>query len=312
MENEFLYKSHSIALFAPIEADLKNINTENFNYVRYYEEEAIKCFRCWRKNGGWLANIPIYAICPTKNTISLKTKEKFKELNVTYIEKYFPETDNYDCGFWNIPLVGKWAEDFLEEKLLIKIDLDMYLIKELPKWLFDRAISMNQDIVGAHDSMAHEYLAGKRMVEYEYLFNTGFTLTKSSNTFFKEHYWTLKKLIDDFHSSEEGFRKKYHLTVSNKDNADSGVNNFEYCLLEELAVTFMSKNEGREIYPFENYYLEAEENELESSVVKFDLNKIYFIHEHIDRDVKFKNAKVKIQYAKELGEHGGYRYFLSI
>ena len=38
--------------------------------IRYYEDEAIDCIRSWRKNGGWLKDIPMYCICCTKNKIS--------------------------------------------------------------------------------------------------------------------------------------------------------------------------------------------------------------------------------------------------
>ena len=129
---------HSIALFAPIEGSGKDINSRYQGVSRDYEREAIKCFKCWRRNGGWLSNIPIYAICPTRNTVSKETQDVFSELNVHYIEHYLAETDNYSCGYWSIPLVGTWAEENISEEVLIKIDLDMYLIHSLPENLFEK------------------------------------------------------------------------------------------------------------------------------------------------------------------------------
>ena len=89
-----------IILATVIEGDETCINKqrgydETSHKTGLYEQEAIICFTYWRKNAGELKDIRIIAHCPTKNTISLHTQEKLKELNVEYIEDYQPETDNY-------------------------------------------------------------------------------------------------------------------------------------------------------------------------------------------------------------------------
>ncbi len=98
------------------------------------EEEAIKCFDSWRKNAGWYRNIDIYCVCPSKKTISEKTKRELERLDVTYIEKYFPETEEFECGYLNVPLVGAWFEQTygMNYGHTIHIDLDMTVLKELP------------------------------------------------------------------------------------------------------------------------------------------------------------------------------------
>ena len=100
------------------------------------EREAIVCFENWRKNGGAFKNIPIYAMCPTKRLPSNETIERLKELKVTYIQEHLPETDNYTCGFWNVPIAGAWMEKNLTEDFFIHTDLDMYLLREPPAKLF--------------------------------------------------------------------------------------------------------------------------------------------------------------------------------
>ena len=298
-----------IALFAPVEGDKKDINTRHLGVSRYYEQEAIKCFKCWRHNGGWLSDIPIYAICPTRSIVSDETKRVFSDLNVTYIEHYFSETEDYDCGYWNIPLVGKWAEKNLEEEVLVKIDLDMYLIKPLPKKMFDYVIEDGLDIVGLHDSDAHEYLQKLNFPQYRKFFNTGLTITDPRFCFFQIQYDILKKLVSAFNKGEAFFKKEFGINVSRDYNERIGIENFEYHLLEELAVCFMDKER---IHPIANYYLEAEENEISRNGAQFDMDSIYFIHEHLHLSDPFRNLKNKLQYAKVFGNHDGYKYFMSI
>jgi len=116
------------ALIAAIEGDRKNLNNDKniVQFERLYESEAIICFQNWRKNGGWLKDIPIYVLCPTHNTISKDTQDKLSTLNVTYIEEYHPIIETFTSGFLNIPYVGKLMEDRLDVDVIIKIDLNPF------------------------------------------------------------------------------------------------------------------------------------------------------------------------------------------
>lgn len=296
-----------VALFAPIEADLNNINSKELSYTRYYEMEAIKCFSCWRENGGWLSEIPIFAICPTKNTISEQTKSAFKKLNVNYLEVYIEETESYECGFWNIPLVGKWAEENLSYEYLIKIDLDLYLIKELPHLLFE-ILESEKDIVGVHDIEAHSYLKTLNHFKYATFYNTGLTITKRDRRFFEKQYLYLFKMLSEFNQDIDKFTEKYDLKVCKKIDDQSGIKSFEYQLLEELCVSVMVNELGVQIYGLENYCLETMEFELGKDN-QFDLAKVYFIHEHLDNSDTKEKILTRIRYASLFGEKHGYRYF---
>lgn len=296
----------NIALFAPIEGDLKDINTQSGNYERYFEKEAIKAFKCWRQNGGWLKDIPIYAICPTKATISEETKQAFADLNVTYIEAYEPETETYLCGFWNIPLVGMWAENNLTEDVLIKIDLDMYLIKPLkPEWFVD----LDKTIVGIHDFKAHPYLhkMSTAYPEFGNFFNTGFTISKRSSGFFHEQMQALIEMEDVYDQGR--FEQVYGIKVGESSSRDED-NEFEYDLLEELCVSIMYRD-GFPIIPLANFYLETEEYELDDEEIVFNLNEIYFIHEHIDTNLDREKLTNKIRYRKVLKDIPGYEFFFT-
>lgn len=285
-----------IALFAPIEGNLRDINTTKQGLKRYFEKEAIRAFTCWRKNGGWLKDIPIYAICATGNGISLSTKKEFEKINVTYIEEYMKETETFDCGFWNIPLVGKWAQKNLPHTDLIKIDLDMYLLRSLPESWFG-----NGDIIGLHTSGAHPYLEkmGNEYIEYKKFYNTGLTITRKGSIFFEKQMQILLELENEFKNGN--FKEKYGLEI-NYDVKDE--EHFEYCLLEELAVSIMERD-GFKINPIQYYYIEAEEYE------EMDLDNVYFIHEHIEESIDKDKLFNKAKYRKQFKGFPGYEYYLT-
>jgi len=296
-----------IVLFAPVEADLKDINSTKDNFNRFFEKEAIKSFSCWRKNGGWLKDIPIYAICSTQATLGEETRKKFRELNVTYIEAYQSITETYKCGFWNIPLVGKWAEENIQADVFIKIDLDMYLIRSLPENLF---LDLKKSVVGLHDHLAEMHLSSisKNYPAFKYFFNTGFTITTPQSKFFEQQLKYLIEMEEDFEKlGVHNFKEKYGPNiVENTTREDETA--VEHRLMEEMCVSIMYRD-GVPIEPIQNYYLETNEYELEKSI-KFDLNKIYFIHEHIDSNLSQTNLINQIKYKKKLNNEG-YEYFMS-
>ena len=104
----------NILLFAPIEGSGKDLNSLNYKMDRDFEAEAIKCFKCWRQNAGEFKNIDILTICPTDNDISEYCLNEFKQLNVKHVHiNLVPST--VKCGFWNIPIVGKYVEEIYKE-----------------------------------------------------------------------------------------------------------------------------------------------------------------------------------------------------
>jgi hypothetical protein len=146
-------------------------------------------------------------------------------------------------------------------------------------------------------------------MKYENFYNTGFTITERMNGFFDLQYNILKSLVGDFKRSPKLFEEKHGLKVSDIYDDRSGIENFEYCLLEELSVCFV---EGERIVPLRNYYLEASEDELESDEVFFDLQKVYFIHEHIEDETNHKSLSIKLKYGKKIGFTDEFKYYLSI
>jgi len=254
-------------LFAHIEGNLLDINTKKVGYKRYYEKEAILAFSSWRKNGGYLKDIPIYAICLTKNGISNETKEKLKELNVTYIEDYQSETDNFKNGFVLKPFVLSYfyKKIFNEKELnsIIHIDLDMYLVKDITNFY-------NNLSDGIH-CLTYDNL--QNLDERNLLkngFNTCFMIYKNLSKekgFYINNLWL--KYIKNFEEKFKYFNRKLNL---------------DFLKIEEFAFDFLFLNHEF-IYPIKNCIF----------------GETYTDKKYIKNDIYFLTYHVNSKYDKEIG-----------
>jgi hypothetical protein len=284
----------NIALITTIEGDLRDINTLKQGYYRCYEQEALQCFSEWRKNGGWLKDIPIYTICLTKNTISEDTKNKFKSLGVNYIEEYHSETERYQNGYWNIPLSGKYFEENLKEDIFIKTDLDMYLIKPLKKQLFD--LKPGYTTVGRYDEMSAKHNTNKLTFPNRYgqPWDTGFIITERKTNFFTKFYEKLKQLTLEYETGI--FENKYNLHIKEHDN-DVGV---DYGAIEEFAISVMNTDDKVKLKEINKYNL----GEFYAPIDIYsdeEVDNIYFFHEHIPyTEPEYNKIKTRIDYRKRV------------
>lgn len=273
-----------IILATVIEGDETSINKQkgydNTSHKNgLYEQEAIKCFTHWRKNAGWLKDIRIIAHCPTKNTITQDTQNKLKELNVEYIENYQPETENYVCGFWNIPLSLKIIEETEDYNYMIHIDLDMNLINPLPKEWFEH----EETIVGQYDELAardQRDTSGMNILPLD----TGFVISKKGCGFYKKFYEDLKVLTegqgDDYWKSE--------------------CKNVSLNFLEEYAVDKMYANNTFPIKPIRFYQIGEEYTDVDN-LTDEQLKTVCFIHEHIVFDeTRYDPIKTRMKYRKRI------------
>ncbi|HEF9977377.1 TPA: hypothetical protein SB263_001500 [Campylobacter coli] len=258
----------SKALITTIEGN-GGINNIKLGWCRDYESEAIKCFNEWRKNAGELKDIDIYCYCFTKNIISEKTKKKLEKLNVKYIEHFINETDSYECGFWNIPLLLKYAKEKLNYDWFIKIDLDMYLTRPLPPHLFEYETSCGRytftEIFNRHNNFKDIVI--KSGIDF---WDTGLVIYDKNSTFSELFYKYCKKLTD----------LHYNNKLLDYINSELNINidKIDFDIIEELACIFVSKEIPiKSVY---NYALGTYQDPIHK-VKKENLKNICFNHYHL-------------------------------
>lgn len=277
-----------IALIASIEANKQNTNWQKKTspFIHMYEDEAIRCFTNWRKNGGWLKDISIYALCSTKNFISDSTKKLLEQLNVNYIEHYDERASNYSSGFLTLPYCGKYFSqaNIIPEDILLRIDLDMNLLKPLDEKLFDGID--DSTIIGQYDI---DSLKDQRTSYQDALpFDTGFMITHKKNRFYDVWY--------DLCFSDEILNSNEWISIR-KDLGDY--------YLEEFVVDYMYHNSLMKITPIQKYQY----GEGYASIDTFtdeQIKNLYFCHEHMYIDKKFPwnydSVSEHIKYLKRLNK----------
>jgi hypothetical protein len=265
------------ALIAAIEGDKTNLNNQKniVKFDRLFEQESIVCFESWRKNGGWLKDIPIYVLCPTKNTISRETQDKLKELNVEYIEEYHDIVETFTSGFLNIPYVGMLFEERLDVDVIIKIDLDMNLIQPLPEEL----VNTDYVICGQYDDYCTKQ---QRILESGWTnpFDTGFMITRKESGFYKKWWNEVYEILKNPESDPEWLKVR----------EQTG----EY-YLEEYIVDKLFHLDSSILKPVQKYQI----GEWYTPVSEFtdeELKNVYFWHEHLISDPVYDKIRQRVEY----------------
>jgi len=266
------------ALITIIENNENNLNNQQgvYSNKRLYADEAVLCFENWRANAGWLKDIPIYAICPTNNTLDELETKKLRDLNVVYLEEYMPETENFFCGFWNVPLVMKWCEENLDYETFIHIDLDMNIIKPLPESL----VNYHLPICGVYDTVSVK--DQRPLPEGWKTFDTGFTISKKDSGFYTLFHNELEKLT------------KNPGSVWNEYCSDRPIQD-----IEEFAMDYIYANKLIDMQYIEKYQI-GEGYASVATLTDDELQNVYFWHEHILHEPYYDKIKEKIKYNKRM------------
>lgn len=248
-----------------------NLNTS----FRLLEDEAIKCVKSWRKNGGIYSEIEIYCICVSGNVPNKQTIEQLHNYKVTYIEHYMDETKNFKNGWWCKPLGCSILERYLPHKYLIHIDLDMYLYREIK---FD--LNHNMCLVyDSYDSLSERKVTNRFDTHFK-LFNTCFIVAETKYKIFQNWYSCLLKLESSYNSNSTYFKEYF--------------SDIEYCKLEEGAFDIISLEESYNIKAIEDImfgetYTPLENMNSTNNICfhhyhlynKYDLNKYNFIKDKL-------------------------------
>lgn len=144
-----------IALVTCIDANKKIVVENDKLAFRYFEYEAIRCFQHWRRNGGWLKDISIYCLNPKHAKLTRLTLQTLSKLNVKYVEHY-----DRNVATSTIEFIDKlYSQQFFEntrnvvkEKYLIYLDLDVFLLKPFPYFLFEYA-KKDKILLARHDKV---------------------------------------------------------------------------------------------------------------------------------------------------------------
>jgi hypothetical protein len=265
------------ALIAAIEGDRKNLNNSKqiVQFDRLYESEAIVCFEHWRKNGGWLKDIPIFVLCPTHNVASQETVAKLQTLGVEYIQEYHLITETFTSGFLNIPYVGKIFEERLNADVLVKIDLDMNLIQPLPREIVD----CGRVVCGQYDDYSTRL---QRTLESGWCnpFDTGFMIAPRTSGFYGRWWNEVESILNNPDCDAEWLKVR----------AQTG----EY-YLEEYVVDKLFHADPTILRPIQRYQI----GEWYTPVKEFsdrELLEVYFWHEHLNHDPAYDKIRQKVEY----------------
>jgi hypothetical protein len=233
---------------------------------RKYFDESIKCYESWKR---YHPEVKIYAVCPTKATLNKKEQKILKQMDVEYIEEYFPETETFENGFINVALVISWLENKIKEKIIIHTDLDMVLLKELPNKIFN-PIFDEKIICGKYDENSRKC----QRVDYD----TGFTIHLRNTKFYNAYWNKIKEILDG------------------KIKLPDGVLYYD---IEEYAMQIMAEEGKYNIEPILKYQL-GEGYPSIDLLTDNELKDIYFWHEHILNEEKDELIRERIKYFKRL------------
>jgi len=268
------------ALVTVIENSTENINSNNgkFNQQRMYFEEATLCYKSWRENGGWAKDIPIYAICVTKATLSKDEQKELSKLNITYIEEFMPATETFEYGFFNVPIAMRWAEQNLPEDIFIHTDLDMTLIKPLPEIFLEMARD-GFVVCGQYDENA---IKDQRNTpeSWDAPFDTGFMITKRVSGFYKAYSEQMLEIIENGYEGNTYDIEEYII--------DRMYNESQWLPKTVMGIAGIKKYQIGEGYPSVDEFTDDE------------IPGILFWHEHIIYDKYYEKVKEKLKYSKRV------------
>lgn len=259
-------RSEDIALILPIDSDRK-VRFGDRTYSRYFEEEITRNVRSWRKNGGWLRDIKIYGLLSNGDKIKDNTLHELMDLDVDIAVLDGESVVKHELGFLNEPFCGKYFESIcpISEEVTIKTDLDMQLLKPLPKEWFD--LVEEGVLIGQYDE---ESVKGQRQKFNNNLpFDTDLIITHRKHGFYPNYY--------DMCFSDEILQNPEYKKVREE---------YGDYYLEEFVVDYLYVTKSKNILPL-RYYQYGEGYPSVVDYPRDHIKDICFLHEHIYRDNKF-------------------------
>ena len=221
------------------------------------EEESLTCVESWRKNAGIFKDIPIYVICPSEKVPKRETISELVSMGCIYIEKYFPETENFTCGYWNVPLACSWFQGHCPYEYIIHIDLDMRVLRPFDNiketFLKNPFTPAIVGVIPENDKKAFQPF------NINYNFETNFIFARRLSNFYS-FWWYFTKEI-------EALVENGKMEIPERFHAD----------IEEYAVDYMYWNNWQ-LSPLK--YYQVGHRYREKDIPPQYLEKVYFHHNH--------------------------------
>lgn len=245
--------------------------------ARDFEKESINCIKAWRKNGGWLKDIPIYIHCPSGD-ISIETKELYNIYKVNFIHHVISEINNFEYGFINVHYSGLYLSSIIKEDILIHIDLDMELLRPLDINFFDPILKNNyKAIIGGYQK--EDYINQRIPIYGDTLLNTDLIITV--NNYSEMIYETIIN----------------NCIYLNKNNSEIYSNKFRIYDIEEYGA-------DKSYYQLKEYIFIRDDLIYEQGegyhFFKDPQNLPYFWHEHLKRTINKNLLMQKIKLLKSI------------
>ena len=271
--------SSDVALITPIDV-AKVITDANGNKAsRFYDKEALRCFSSWRKNAGELKDISIYALSfNPKEVYPEEFNRALSDMNV----KVFYDTRSHTSGFKNEVMAGLFFErcNEVKEDIMIKIDLDMKILKPIDNFLIDKAY--DEVIVGQYDE--HNAKDQRQLADGSLPFDTSFIVSSKKMKFYELYMSTFNDSSIILSDEWKAMKMKYG----------------DYFKIE-YAVDVINKKNLMPIHPVQ-YYQFGEGYRSIKHFTDEQVKSIVFLHEHIYENNMFPaeyDAKEEhIQYIK--------------
>lgn len=272
-----------IVLVSPIEQNKTVVAWDGKPHKRHFELEAVQMVQTWRKRAGWLKDVDIVFFNVNNASISQQTLDKLASLNCQVIDAPSKKRSTNYCemGFLTEPLCGKIAEEVLtSKKIIVKIDLDMQIVKPLSRDLLELA----RDHVLIEQYTDYDKKGQRSQIGDFNPFDTCFIISSRDSGFYHQYYGLCH--------SDEILKSEAWLSQQKTDGS---------YFLEEFVVDYMFKHGIGSIIPMQNDIFGEGYKSIED-MTDIEIQKIHFLHSHLYLDERCQElqAKQQQQYMKRV------------
>jgi hypothetical protein len=244
-----------ICLITPLDRNKTVVDEFGKTQARYYEDEAVRLVKYWRRRGGDLACIPIYAYEFQERKIQERTRDELIQMGTTIV----PAMSLGNSGFNLEPYVGSlWEDGDTKEDIAIKVDLDMVLLKPIPDEILEKAV--DHVVIGQYDEKSSK--TQRTVTNGNLPLDTNFIISSKKSGFYKDYF---RKCVDP-------------LTLEGNEYKATREKYGDYFLDEHVVDLMFS--EGKFKFLPVQYYQYGDGYPHISEYTDEEVRKMFFLHRH--------------------------------